>query len=147
MANGNRIDPYLGYMFSVSIGAITNIGFRECMGLSLEVAPVEYREGNSRNLNVRKLYGLRTFQNLQFKRGIIEDRQLYLWYLEALNGNAPRRDGSITLLGQDGEPTGWHWLFFEAFPTKWEGPSLNATANEVAIEALDIAVERIEAQV
>ena len=33
------------------------------------------------------------------------------------------------------------WEFFEAWPNKYEGPALNATANEVAIESIEIALE------
>ncbi len=29
-------------------------------------------------------------------------------------------------------------------PDRWEGPAMNATANEIAIEAIEIAVERVE---
>ena len=38
------------------------------------------------------------------------------------------------------------WNFREAWPTKWTGPSFNATGNEVAIETLEIAHEGLELQ-
>jgi phage tail-like protein len=36
------------------------------------------------------------------------------------------------------------WNFVAGWPTKWTGPSFNATSNEVAIETLEIAHEGIE---
>ena len=36
------------------------------------------------------------------------------------------------------------WNFREGWPTKWTGPSFNATGNEVAIETLEIAHEGLE---
>ena len=36
------------------------------------------------------------------------------------------------------------WNFFHGWIAKWEGPALNAQANEVAIETVEIAHERLE---
>jgi phage tail-like protein len=36
------------------------------------------------------------------------------------------------------------WLLRNAWPVKVEGPALNATANEVAIEPLELAHEGLE---
>ena len=36
------------------------------------------------------------------------------------------------------------WDFVEGWPTKWTGPSFNATGNEVAIETLELAHEGID---
>jgi phage tail-like protein len=34
------------------------------------------------------------------------------------------------------------WNFFDAWPSKWEGPTLNATSSDVAIETLTLTCER-----
>jgi phage tail-like protein len=144
MANAERVDPLRAYNFRVEIGTINNIGFRECMGLTFETDPVEYREGSDRQLHVRKLYGLRKFANIQLKHGFIGDKRLWQWYLEVLNGAAARRGGKISLMDEAQQPQ-WSWRFYEGFISKWEGPSMNATANEVAVESIEICVERVEA--
>jgi phage tail-like protein len=74
MATGDRIDPFRGYNFRVEIDNLPNLSFRECSGLTLDVAPVEYREGTDKFLHVRKLTGLRTSANIQCKHGIVTDR-------------------------------------------------------------------------
>ena len=143
MTNGVRVDPFRGYGFLLEIGTISNIGFRECAGLTFETDAIEYREGSDRQLHVRKLYGLRKFANIQLKRGIVTDRRLWQWYLEVLNGSAPRREGAVILTDEAQQPQ-WRWRFYEGFICKWEGPSFNATANEVAVESIEICVERVE---
>ena len=54
-----------------------------------------------------------------------------------------RRDFSIKLLNDKGDadkPLA-EWKFRDGWPTKWTGPSLNATGNDIAIESLEIAHE------
>jgi phage tail-like protein len=36
------------------------------------------------------------------------------------------------------------WDFLDAWPTKWTGPSFNATANEVAIDTLELVHEGLD---
>jgi phage tail-like protein len=36
------------------------------------------------------------------------------------------------------------WNFYEAWPSKWEAPTLNAMGNDVAIETLTLTCERQE---
>jgi phage tail-like protein len=38
------------------------------------------------------------------------------------------------------------WQFREAFPTKWQGPDLNATQNSVAVETLELCHQGLERQ-
>jgi phage tail-like protein len=60
-----------------------------------------------------------------------------------MKGMVERHNISITLLDDLGNPK-ITWNLFECWPTKWTGPSLNATSDEVAIEQLTLAYERIE---
>ena len=143
MPDRNRDDPFRGYNFRLEFDGITKAAFRELSGLTFEVDPVEYREGDERRLHVRKLFGLRKFTNLQAKRGITTDLQLYGWYSEILNGGARLRDGAVVLTDEL-QKDKMRWSFRNGFITKWEGPSFNATSNDVAIEMIEIAVDRVE---
>lgn len=143
MPDRNRPDPFRGYNFRVEFDGITKAAFREFSGLTFETDPVEYREGDERRLHVRKLFGLRKFTNLQAKRGITTDMQLYRWYSEILNGGARLRDGAV-ILTDELQKDRMRWSFRNGFITKWEGPSFNATSNDVAIEMIEIAVDRVE---
>lgn len=143
MATGERKDPLRGFNFEVQIDNTTVAGFRECSGLTFDTDPVEYREGTDRPLHVRKLTGLRKFQNIVCKRGVTDSQVLWLWYKNVLNGKNDRRNGAIILKDEEHKDV-VRWNFENGWITKWEGPQLNATSNDVAIESIEIAVERVE---
>jgi phage tail-like protein len=139
----NRVDPYRGFNFVVEIDGTSAAGFREVGGLSLMTDPVEYREGTDKPLHMRKLTGLRKFSNLTFKRGFTDNKALWNWYKDVLNGKVERRDGAIVLRDEEHNPV-LRWKFTDGWICKWEGPALNATSNDVVIESMEICVERVE---
>ena len=49
---------------------------------------------------------------------------------------------AISLMDEIGEPVK-RWDLIRAFPVKWAGPDLKASAGELAIESLEIAHEGI----
>jgi phage tail-like protein len=141
MPTGDRTDPYGAYNFLVEIDGITRAGFRECSGLDSSRDPIEYREGNE-SLTVRKLPGLAKYSNITLQRGITDDAELWAWHKQALDGQVERKNFSIVLL-DDAREEKVRWNLREAWPTKWTGPSFNATGTEVAIESLEIAHEGV----
>lgn len=138
-----RTDPYRSYNYLVEIDGAASAGFSEASGLTFDVDPVDYREGTDPQLHVRKLTGLRKFSNIMLKRGITQDRELWDWYRDVLNGAVERRNGSITLHDEEYNAV-LRWEFSDGWICKWEGPAMNASGNDVAIESIEIAVERVE---
>jgi phage tail-like protein len=145
MATAQRKDPNRGFNFVVQIDKTPVASFREVGGLSFTTDIVEYREGTDQPLSPRKLMAMRKFANVTLKRGITKNQDLYKWYKNILNGIDDRRDLSITLNDELHQPV-LRWNVENAWITKWEGPALNATSNDVAIESLELAVERVELQ-
>lgn len=143
MPTGERVDPFRGFNFRIELGGTSVAAFREASGLSFTIDPVEYREGNDPELHVRKLYGLRKYANITLKRGMTADRQLWTWYRALVEGHTDRRSGAIVLLDEERNDVA-RWDFSEGWICKWEGPAMNATANEVAIETIEIAHEGLE---
>ncbi|MBI1205831.1 MAG: phage tail protein [Azospirillum sp.] len=139
----DRTHPFRGYNFQVEIDGLSQISFRECSGLTFDAEPVEYREGSDKHLHVRKYHGLRKFANIQLKRGISTDVKLYDLFYEVLNGTAKRRNGAIILTDELQAPQ-LRWTFFNAYVSKFEGPTLNATSNDIAVEMIELCVERVE---
>ena len=136
-----RVDPYRAYNFLVEIDGITRAGFRECSGLDTAQDPIEYREGSEgKNLTSKKLPGLIKYSNVSLKWGITDDAELWDWRKTVMDAAIERKNGSIVLLDDAGDEKA-RWNFVEGWPTKWTGPSFNATGNEVAIETLEIAHE------
>ena len=137
-----RDDPLSGFNFRVEIDGITVAGFSECSGLSNETDAIEYRNGNT-DITVTKLPGLKKFGNITLKRGIAPNkRELLDWRQSVLDGKTDRKSGAI-VLQNEARQDALTWTFSQAWPRKLEGPNLNGKTNEVAIETLEIVVEKL----
>ena len=144
MAVGQRPpDPYRGFKFKVQIDGITKAGFREVSGLDAGTDAVDYREGDGTTM--RKLAGLQKFSNITLKRGITTDQDLWKWRSMVMDGKIKdaRKNGQIILIDDEGKEAA-EWTFTDGWPTKWTGPTFNATANEVAIDTLEITHEGLK---
>jgi len=137
-----RKDPFKNFRFLVEIDGITQAGFADCSGFGSNVEVVEYREGGD-TPTVRKLPGKASYPDITLKYGITNSRELYDWHLAAVNGAVDRRNGSIILQDDLGAEQ-VRWNFFQAWPSKYAAPEMNAKGNDVAIDALTVSCERLE---
>lgn len=142
MPPGNRIDPFGQFNFIIEIDGLTRGGFTEVSGLTSSQEVIDYREGSDPTV-MRKLPALTTFENIVLKRGYTSDAELWLWRKTTLDGATERRSGSIVLL-DEARAEALRFNFREGWICKWEGPQLNSTTNEVAIEAIEICHEGLE---
>lgn len=145
MATGDQPkDVFRGYRFKVVIDGITRAGFRECTGLDASNDAVDYREGDQPP-HLLKLVGLQKFSNITLKRGITDDVDLWKWRQMAMKGNVKemRKNVQIKILDDEGNEA-VEWTLLRAWPTKWTGPTLNATANEVAIDTIELTHEGLD---
>ena len=140
-ATAARKDPFRGYKFKIEVDGITRAGFREASGLDAAQDPVEYREGTGK-VTARKP-GPRRHAMISLKRGVTNDAKLWAWRKKSIDGTVERKNGSIVLCDDTGKEKA-RWNFADGWPTKWTGPTFNATGNEVAIETLEIAHEGIK---
>ena len=144
MATGQRAkDPFRGFKFRIQIDGINKAGFREVSGLDAATDTVDYRDGDGDT--IRKLAGLKKFSNITLKRGITDDQDLWKWRSMVMDGKIKdaRKNGQIILLDDEGKEAA-EWTFTDGWPAKWTGPSFNATANEVAIDTIEIAHEGLK---
>jgi phage tail-like protein len=142
MPPAGRTDPYPSFSFLVELDGIASAAFTSVTGLESETSVIEYRTG-AEPTRVRKLPGLTKYPNIVLKRGLTRDRELWTWRKAIVDGKPDRRSGSIVLLDETGQEV-VRWNFVRGWPAKWEGPALNARANEIAIETLEIAHEGLE---
>jgi phage tail-like protein len=135
---------YRGFQFAVEIEGISQARFQEVGGLDATTDVIEYREGGD-NLGPRKLPGLTKHANLTLKRGYTDDQVLWQWFEDVMTGRTEniRRNISVIQLDMAGQETS-RWNLFRAFPVKYTGPAFNAKNNELAIESLEVAYERVE---
>jgi phage tail-like protein len=137
-----RVDPYKNFRFLVEIDGIVQAGFSDCSGFGSNIEVVEYREGGDPS-SVRKLPGKVSFPDITLKWGVTDSRELYDWHLAAVNGQIQRKNGSIILLDDIGQEK-VRWNFFNAWPSKWDGPNFSATGKDIAIDSLIVSCERVE---
>jgi phage tail-like protein len=136
-------DPYRNFNFIVEIGGISQAGFSDCTGFGASTDPIEYREGGE-NTHSRKLPGQTKYPNIVLKWGLTDSRELWDWYQDVIRGKIRRLNGRIVVRDLDAVTEKVSWNFFDAWPTKWDGPDFSAKGNDIAIESLEIAVTRVE---
>jgi len=135
-------DPFKQFRFRVEIHGIQQAGFTECSSLGSHIEVVEYREGGDVT-HVRKLPGKVSYPDITLKYGMTNSQTLYAWHLQTVKGTIQRQDGSVVQLDDTGNET-LRWNFFNAWPSKWDGPAYNAKGNDVSIETLTLTCERVE---
>lgn len=125
----------------------SRVGFTEVSGLDQELQPIEYREGSSPDYAVTKMPGMAKYGNITLKRGIGDkDNEFATWLYTVRLNKIERRDLTVSLLNENHEPV-MTWKLSSCFPTKVSGASLNSTGNEVAIESVEIAFEKLVTEV
>ena len=139
MATGDRSDPYAQFNFLIDLGGPPVAGFTEVSGLNMESDVIEYRGGDEQP-TMRKLPGLLKYTNITLKRGYTQNDELLKWRKTSLDRKTSRRDGTITLRNEAGDPV-LQWTFRNGWIAKYDGPALNSKTNEVAIESIEIAHE------
>ena len=76
-----RDRPYAQFNFLVDLGTGETegpeAGFQECSAISMSVDVIEYRNGNEKENQPRKLTGLQRVSDVTLKRGIIGSLNLY----------------------------------------------------------------------
>jgi phage tail-like protein len=144
-----RDRPYARFNFLVDIGTGQTegfeAGFQECSGISMSVDVLEYRNGNDKENNPRKLSGLTRVSDVTLKRGIIGSLGLYQWINQIRNGDAAAaRNVVIQLQNEDHTAIVMTWKLRGARIIKHTSGPFNAKGTDVAIEEITLAYERLE---
>jgi phage tail-like protein len=144
-----RDRPYAQFNFLVDLGTGATdgpeAGFQECGALSMSVDVIEYRNGNEKENNPRKLTGLARVSDVTLKRGIIGSLALYKWLDQIRNGDpAGLRTVVIHLQNEDHTAIVMTWKLLRARIVKHTSGPLNGKGTDVAMEEITLAYERLE---
>lgn len=134
--------------FYLEIDGITEGVFKEVTGLDSETEVIEHRvTGKGGNIVVHKVPGALKWSNIVLRRGLTDDRKLHDWREKIEKGlvEQNRKNGSITLYSADNKPVA-KYTFKNAWPSKFKGPALDASKNEIAIEEMELCHEGLERQ-
>jgi phage tail-like protein len=144
-----RDRPYSNYNFLVDLGTGETDGpkaaFCEVILPTSTIDSIEYRSGNERESEIRKIPGRARYGNVIFKRGVIGSLDLYSWWNDVRNGDI-RNSRTVTVHLQNEEHTEvvLTWKFLRAWPTRYEFSPLEGKGKETLIEILELAFERME---
>jgi len=139
-------DPLASYTFALEIQGLTEATFKEGGGFDSEQEVIESREvGKGGVVFIKKLPGALKWSNISLRRGMTDSLDLWKWRKKVADGDieGARMDGSVVIYNPKLQEVA-RYNFKRGWPCKWKGPDLNATANEVAVEELDIAHEGLE---
>lgn len=132
--------PIPTYRFVVSVGK-DQMSFSSVSGLDHSVQLVKYQDGTG---NLFQMPGQAEPLTITLKRGVVpKQSQLYDWINAISFNRIEKKDVLISLTNETGSELLVTWNVMNAFPTKWTGPSLDATSNEVAFEELTLAADRL----
>ncbi|WP_261302873.1 phage tail protein [Paenibacillus andongensis] len=124
------------FRFVVELDGLIVGGFSEVTGMKSETTVKPYWEGGV-NTHPHYMIEQTKYPNIVLKRGIAGSSELWEWYDSVTQGKIKRKNGSIILHNQLGKEM-CRWNFFSAFPVKWNGPDLNASSGNVAIESIEL---------
>lgn len=139
---GSFVDPYRAYNFKLVIQGVTEGHFTDCTGMGIRVKPIAYREGGQAQV-VHQLPGRVDYSEITLRYGLTASKELWDWFLTAVEGEVERRNVSIVLMDSQGTSPLTQWDLVNAWPTAWQGAPLDALGNEAAIESLTLVFESL----
>jgi phage tail-like protein len=133
--------PPPGFHFAVRVPSLPpgahDACFTDVGGLAMEAATEEVPEGGE-NRFVQKYPVRAKYPELVLKRGLLVRSDLFDWVREAIQDfNIVPRDVDVTLLDAEHQPL-FSWHLVNAYATKWTLGDLNASANSVSVETLQL---------
>jgi phage tail-like protein len=136
------VDPFRAFNFRIEIDGVSVGAFSEVSGLVSEIDSVDYREGTDTQLTLRKLPAMFKHNNITLKNGYSGNRELWDWY-RAIQSGVPDRRGVALILMDEQRQDVMRWSLENAWIRKIEGPTFKASANDVAMQSLEIIHEGI----
>lgn len=142
----DRHGPYRNLRFRLEIDGIDIAGFKEASIPDHETNEIEYRVGTD-PAHQRKLWGPTEYGELELKRGVTQEMELFEWREQVRNGDMDeaRCTIAIIIINESGETGSTpRWEFTDAWPKSYESPDLDADGSDVAVESLTIVHEGVQ---
>jgi len=145
MVTGTRVDPLVSVSFFVEVQGVFTGTFRGCTGLGSQSEVIENLAAGAGGVTrIYKIPGVTRWTNIVLKRGVTDSMDVWDWRKQVEEGKVEeaRSNGSIIMYDQTNKEVG-RWNFENGWPVKISGPNLDAGTNEIAIEELEIAHEKL----
>lgn len=145
-----RGGPPLAFRYSVFFfmgGVVPNpldIRFSKVSGLNSHIETHSLNEGGQ-NLYTHRLPKRIQYDNLVLERGMAIGSLLVAEFNATMSlFKFNPSNVLVTLLDETGSPISG-WLFMTAYPVKWTVSDLNAEQNQVVVETMELAYQRMQA--
>ncbi|WP_209348444.1 phage tail protein [Pontixanthobacter sp. CEM42] len=139
----DNVWPMPKFYFSVDLGDGETVSFQQVEGLESESQVIEYRHSNSPAFAPTKMPGIARVGNITMRKGMFtQSSKFWDWYEQIKMNTIERRTVTVALLDEVGDPK-MTWTLNNAFPTKLTGSDLKAESNEIAIDTLELAYEKL----
>jgi phage tail-like protein len=142
-------NPPLAFRFGVLFligGVVPNpldIMFQKVSGLGTTVDLEPVKEGGQNNYT-QQLPKRIQHENLVLERGLVVGSPLVIEFNATMSlFKFSPSNVLVTLIDSTNVPIA-SWLFMKAFPVKWSVSDLDATANSVVIEKMELSYQRMQ---
>ncbi|WP_298339415.1 phage tail protein, partial [Ferrimicrobium sp.] len=148
-------DPLTTTNFYIEIDSafVTNVTSIDGLNVEIEVADFNERTSKGQLVQHKVMAKPKWNGELTMKRIAplkADDDDIWKWFndlrtkgMTVTNRSKPRRHGSVVVYDSALVETA-RWNFYDAWPSKIEFASLEASANEVAVETITLQYEKLE---
>jgi phage tail-like protein len=140
--------PLPVYNYRVEIGADA-IAFSEVSGLSIAYETTTYKESPTESgapgPRTMHMPAQVTPPRITLKKGLVRNvsiKVLFDWIKTVQINQIEKKDVFIRLCDEKGDPV-VSWKVANAFPTKLDAPSFDASSNDAAIESMELLADFI----
>ena len=137
----NQGDPSQTNRFTLEIDGLLVGGVNSIEGLEHEHEIIEFMDGDDIDTHYRP--GRKKPGRVKITRDFSATREFMDWRKTVLEGKVQRKSVSIVILSDDSTEA-VRYNLFEAWPTKWIGPTLNSRNSSNATESIELAFETME---
>jgi len=136
-------DPYRAYNFKFEFQGTVQAHFVKIEGLGLKMERILYRPGGE-HAQVRSIPGRLEYTPVTLRYGLTDSTAMIRWMLELSEGRTRRENVSIAMLDDTGSREVRRINLIGAWPMQLSTPDLDGGGNELAIESLTVAYDRLE---
>ncbi|BDD04511.1 phage tail protein [Aureibacter tunicatorum] len=130
--------PVLSYRYKAVIGDKDTLFFSEVSGLKLSFESAEYKEATDQGIKIYQVPAQLSTPEITMKKGMFNgDTALFDWFNSTHSDKFSKQEVVISQLDNENKAI-MVWTITNAFPTSFEGPTLDAKSNEVAFESVTL---------
>jgi len=140
--------PLPVYNYKVEIDGVS-VAFSEVSGLNITCETVAYSESPTENGAPGPKWMIMPAQRastvIKLKKGLVRSKSislLYNWINSKQLNQIQKKDIIVRLCDEEGDPV-ISWKVINAFPIRLDGPSFDASANDVAVESMELMADSI----